>query len=842
MRRHRQGAGLGNRGGKVCRLCSIPKSTLSVRFECPMLAIVLMSALSASQNPVQLSARPSAGGRNDYYIGNRKPLAPAPFRKLPIGAIRPEGWLRKQLELEANGFTGHLEEISGFLNRKDNAWLSPTGDGQHGWEETPYWLKGFGDLGYVLGDKRIIADAKFWIEHMLAGQASDGWFGPRSNLVSNDGKPDMWPNMLLLNVLQSYYEYTGEKRILRAMERYFKWQWAQPENQFYLSYWERQRGGDNLASVYWLYNRTGAPKLLELAQKIHRRTADWVSGVHDWHGVNFAQAFREPAEYGVLSGDAKDYHATEADYWTMRDAYGQVPGGMYGADENARPGFSDPRQATETCAMVEMMNSTEMLLFQSGDPNWAERCEDVTFNSLPASMTPDLRALHYLTAPNMVLADKGSKAPGLQNGGPMLLFNPYDHRCCQHNVSMGWPYFAEHLWAATDDNGLAAVLYAPCTVSATIGDGKRVTIREETHYPFEEQIRFKMTLTGAAKFPFTLRLPSWCDTPALRINGKTQRVTPLTSGSGFYATINREWRDGDMVALTLPMKVRIKRWQANPAVSVERGPLTYSLKIGEQYVRAGGTDSWPAFELHPSTAWNYGLTLGAMHVAQKAWPRDNQPFDVNSAPIEIRTEARRIPEWTLDRFGLCPTLQPSPAKSVQPMETVTLIPMGAARLRISAFPTVSPEGHPWMPPKRVKAKWIASASHLNEGDALDALSDGLNPKNSDDQSIPRFTWWDHKGGTEWVEYDLHKPQTFSFAEVYWFDDTRSGGGCRVPASWRLLYRVGNEWKEIQPSNPYGVSPDRFNVVQFAPVRSSVFRLEAKLQYVFSSGILEWVLR
>src|SRR5205814_521729 len=143
-------------------------------------------------------------------------------------------------------------------------------------------------------------------------------------------------------------------------------------------------------------------------------TAPWASGVPDWHGVNFAQAFREPAEMGLLEPGQGLLDAMERDYQAMRGTYGQVPGGMYGADENARPGYTDPRQATETCAMVEMMLSDEMLLAETGDRKWAERCEDVAFNSLPASMTPDLKALHYLTAPNMPLADRRSKAPGLQ--------------------------------------------------------------------------------------------------------------------------------------------------------------------------------------------------------------------------------------------------------------------------------------------------------------------------------------------------------------------------------------------------------------------------------------------
>jgi len=781
-------------------------------------------------------------GENRYYVGNRAPLAPSAFRKLPIGSIRPDGWVRKQLQLEADGFIGHLTEISGWLNKKNNAWISPTGEGEHGWEEVPYWLKGFGDLGYILNNDRIKKEAKVWIDGVIAGQRADGYFGPRANLLSNDGKPDVWPNMVMLNALQSYYDYSGDKRVLSLMSRYFKWELAQPDESFLLSYWERQRGADNMDSMFWLYNRTGDRSLLDLADKLHRRTRDWVNGIPDYHGVNFAQAFREPATYAKLTRDPSQTAATERDYTSFRAMFGQVPGGMYGADENARRGYKDPRQMAETCAMVEMMLSDESLLTQSGDPVWAERCEDVTFNSLPASMTPDQKALHYLTAPNMPLVDGRSKAPGIQNSGPMLRFDPHDHRCCQHNVSHGWPYYAEHLWLATGRNGLGVALYAPSTVTAKAGNGTPVTIHEETRYPFEETVSFRFETRKPNRFPMTLRLPSWCASPSLTLNGKPLKL----AAKGAYAIVDREWRNGDRLELKLPMHVTYANWKDNEhSVSINRGPLTYSLKIGEKYVRDGGTNKWPAFALLPTTAWNYGLVPNPkVSVVLKPYPKNDQPFTIESSPIELRTQARQIPEWQLDQRGLLEQLQPSPARTSKPIETVSLVPMGAARLRISAFPTVSPSptATKWEAPVVHKAVYAAKSSHTWDGDTTDALSDGVSPRadrTSNDQTIPRFTWWDHKGGTEWVQYDFAKAKTLSHAEVYWFDDSTSGGGCQVPASWRLLAWVDGAWKEVTAQGAYGVERNRFNSIDFESVKTTKLRLETTLQSGFSGGILEW---
>ncbi len=794
----------------------------------------------ATDGSVKTSSRPDQGS-NRFTISNRSPLGANAFSKLRVGSIRPEGWVRKQLELEAEGYTGRLTEISPWLSKQDNAWLSPTGVGKNGWEEVPYWLKGFGDLGYVLGNKRIINEAKVWIEGALKSQRSNGYFGPEANLTANQGKPDIWPNMVMLNALQTYHEYTGDKRVLECMSRYFKWEMTIPDKDFLLSYWEPQRAGDNMQSVFWLYNRTGDRSVLPLAEKLHRCGARWDLGVPDWHGVNMAQGFREPAEYSQLAMSTTLTNATERDYLTMRNMYGQVPGGLYGADENARKGFSDPRQASETCTMVEMMLSDEMLLAITGDPAWAERCEDVAFNSLPASMTPDLKALHYLTSPNMIQIDKGSKSPGLQNSGPMLLFNAYDHRCCQHNASHGWPYYAEHLWYGAANNGLAALLYAPCIVTARVGSGMPVTVTETTNYPFDETVKFAISTKKPNSFPLVLRWPTWCQKPQLVLNGTKIQ---FKGSAGCYITINRTWKNGDQLNLTLPMVAKVHKWEANKgALSVERGPLTYSLKIGEKYVRAGGTDRFPSYEIYPTTPWNYGLSLDhlSFKVVKKSFPKSQQPFTPQTTPITIETKGRLIPQWQEDSLHLVGLLQTMPAKSTEPLKDLELIPMGAARLRISSFPTVlnKSTAHTWVAPRKPKPSLPTTASHVFDGDTVDALSDGLLPTGSTDMSIRRFTWWDHKGTREWVQYNFPKERTLSQSRVYWYDDKATGGECRVPASWTIYYQTSDGWKPVSDQGQFGTEKDKFNSVVFTAVKTKALRIEVQLQPHFSSGILEW---
>ena len=669
-----------------------------------VLVVLLAGAGFCGNTDIRIVEKPGIETKNDFYVGNRSPLLPSPLIKLPVGAIEPKGWVRRQLELQRDGFHGHLTEISQFLKKEGNAWLSPAGEGDHGWEEPPYWLKGFSNCGYILRDQRMIGESKLWIEAALAGQKEDGWFGPdkgRKGAATNlEGREDLWPNMIMLFCLQDYYEFTGDERVIALMTKYMKYLTTVPEDRFLVGYWPKMRGGDLLYSVYWLYNRTGEKPLLELAGKVHRHTAAWQDDVINWHNVNMSQGFGEPATFYMQSYNPAHLQAADRNWTKIREMYGQVPGGMFGGDENCRPGFTGPRQGVETCGMVEMMLSHETLLTISGDPTWADRCEDVAFNSLPAAFTPDLKALHYLTAPNLILCDSQNKSPGVQNKGPMFLFNPHIHRCCQHNAGHGWPYYAEHLWLATPGNGLAAALYAPCEVTAKVGDGATVTIVEQTRYPFDDNIIFTVQTSEPVQFPLYLRIPGWCKTPEVTMNGKMLEMF----GSRAYIEIDRQWTDGDKIELRFPMEIKLRKWVKNQnSVSVDRGPLTYSLKIGEEYVRESGTDQWPAWEIHPTTTWNYGLVLdenepgSSFEMVRKMWPVDDQPFEANAAPIELRAKAKKIPAWQKDHLGLVGNLQPSPARSEEPIETVALVPMGCARLRISAFPTIGngPDAHEW---------------------------------------------------------------------------------------------------------------------------------------------------
>ena len=674
--------------------------------------ICFAGLLAKAQTKAEAVSRPAAATNNSFYLSNRRPLRPLALVPLPVGSVQPQGWVRRYLELQRDGLTGKLGTISAWLDKKGNAWYSGDGQGDHGWEEVPYWLKGYGDLGYILNDPAIIAETKDWLEKVFASQQPDGWFGPRLGADGSrelkGGTPDLWPNMIMLWCMQSYYDYSHDPRVLPFMKRYFQWELTVPENELLKTYWENSRGGDNLYSIYWLYNHTGETWLLGLADRIHRHTADWTQKdkLPNWHNVNIAQCFREPAEYYMQTGDTAMLQATYHDFALIRQLYGQVPGGMFGADENARKGYSDAHQAVETCGMVEQMASDELLTGITGDVSWADNCEDVAFNTYPAAVMPDFKALRYLTAPNMVVSDSSNHAPGIANDGPFLMMNPFSSRCCQHNHSQGWPYYAEHLWMATPDNGVVAVLYAAGSVRARVGAGKggMVVMSERTHYPFDENIGFTVDSVkdGGLVFPLYLRVPGWCTDATVSVNGAD---VPVRAVAGSWVRLERKWKPDDRVNLRLGMMLSTRTWDRNKnSESVNYGPLTFSLKIAESYKEMDGrqaaqgdshwqagadVSAWPSYQIFPASLWNYGLVPGEhFAITRRPWPKDDFPWTPGTAPIVIEAKGKLIPEWMLDKNGLCGVLPQSPVKASGPVEAIELVPMGAARLRISAFPTV----------------------------------------------------------------------------------------------------------------------------------------------------------
>lgn len=641
------------------------------------------------------------------YQGSRAPLRSNPYSELSLGAIKPQGWLKEMLIRQKNGATGQLDALYPLVMGQRNGWLG--GDGDQ-WERGPYWIDGLLPLAYILDDKELIAKTKPWIEWAIASQQPDGYFGPSKDYgqepgVQRDNSRDWWPKMVMLKILKQYYSATGDQRVIALMTNYFKYQLkelpAKPLDHW--TFWARYRGGDNLMVVYWLYNITGDKFLLDLGNLIHTQTFDYTQAFLNTdllstqgriHCVNLAQGIKAPLIYFQHHPDQKYLDATKKGFADIRK-YNGMAHGLYGGDEALHGNV--PTQGSELCSAVEMMFSLESILEITGEVGYADMLEKVAFNVLPTQISDDFMTRQYFQQANQVMTTRHQRNFDVNHGGTDLcsgLLTGYP--CCTSNMHQGWPKFVQNLWYATADKGIAALTYAASEATVKLPSGINVAVKEETSYPFEETIKFTLNPSAKSVFPFHLRIPEWCRKASIKINGKLW----LESDGNQVVKLVRDWEKGDVVELTLPMYIYKNTWVEN-SMSVERGPLTYALKIGES-AKSVKNEKDPIdygsvyTELRPTTPWNYGLILtpdnklNDQYKFEAVKPVTNFPWNPESAPLQIKTKARRIPSWGLynEMAGPIPYSMTYQLETEDKEEDIILIPYGCTNLRISQFPVV----------------------------------------------------------------------------------------------------------------------------------------------------------
>ena len=648
------------------------------------------------------------------YISNRAPLLESRYMELPLGAIKPEGWLKLQMLSQVTGLTGHLDEVYPNVVGARNAWLGGDGDA---WERGPYWIDGLLPLAYILDDNDLKAKAQVWVEAILCSQKEDGYFGPDTDRdpepgLQRNNSHDWWPKMVALKILKQYYMATRDSRVIPFLDRYFRYQ-LKMLPQYHLdnwTFWGAQRGGDNLEVVLWLYNLTGEKYLLELGELIHNQSTRWSEYFLDGeilrtpntlHCVNLGQGFKEPVIYYQQKKDPMLLEAMRRGEKVIHDYLG-LPTGLWAGDELIN--YADPSRGSELCTAVEMMFSLEEMLRITGDPHWADYLERVAYNALPAQVTDDFTARQYFQQVNQIECTRNTmrnfSTPHDDTDQVFGILNGYP--CCTCNMHQGWPKFTQNLWYATDDGGLAALVFAPSNVEAVVADGVKVNVKEETFYPFDEEVRLTVSFPDrkvkGAFFPVKFRIPSWCSEPVVKVNGSP---VDLTMAAGEIVSLRRNWTKGDVVTIELPMKVSCGEWYDRAAV-IERGPLVYALKMQENWTRKEFKPEervrygeW-YYEVTSPSKWNYCLSRrdvsagdpdGVFKVERTGADRNLYPWNVANAPLVIRCKAREMLDWTAYRgsAGQIPYFTQQ-GSNLGGEETVELIPYGCTTLRIAEFP------------------------------------------------------------------------------------------------------------------------------------------------------------
>ena len=531
-------------------------------------AVLASVAVIGTAAPQRARAPGAARPPAPRSVPNRAPLAPGAFTLLPLGSIRPEGWLRRQLQIQAAGLTGHLDEFWPDVG-STSGWLGGNGES---WERGPYYLDGLLPLAYLLEDQALIAKANRYVDWTLTHQAANGWIGPASNT-------DWWPNMVMLKVLTQFEEATGDPRVVPALTKYFMYH-LQEAVRRPLHQWAVYRWADELLSVLWLYNRTADPRLLALARTLHNQGTDWgrhfshfefrtKTSTRDLalepgdkefsdramrvHGVNTAMGLKAPVVWSLVSRDEADRDEV-VQALDVLDRYHGQPNGMFSADEHYAG--RDPSEGTELCAVVETMFSLEQVVAVRGGVALADRLEQVAYNALPATLSPDMWAHQYDQQANQVLCSLRPRR-WVSNGPESNLFGlEPNFGCCTANMHQGWPKLVASLWMASPDAGLAAVVYAPSQVRARVGRGISVTLEEKTDYPFREDVELTVRPDVVVKFPLHLRIPTWAEGATVRVNGA--EVPGVIAGD--FLRLERTWRPGDRVQLHLPMTTTARTW------------------------------------------------------------------------------------------------------------------------------------------------------------------------------------------------------------------------------------------------------------------------------------------
>jgi hypothetical protein len=646
------------------------------------------------------SAAAARAGNANYY-SNQGALVADAFAALPLSAVRASGWLENQLLLQKNGLSGHMHLFNEY-NAATSRWLrAPTGEA---WERGPYYMRGLVALAFTLDDATLKAEAQQWIEAILGSQRADGAFGPT-------GLGDWWPNMPVLMALRDYYGYTEhigapDARVLPFMEAYFRYQ-LENLPRYRLSNWADARGGDNIDSVFWLYNRlydAADPEdtewLLRLGELLISQTNNWAdiynTSTARYHVVNTSQGLKTPAVYYQYNGDAAWRNAAANGIFHWGIDHGRIDG-LPNADEGARDNRAT--RGSETCGVVENLLSMEITERILGDAWIGDYIERMAYNALPATTTPDGTGHVYFIQQNQVLATLGNHEFDNDHGDSAAFGAPDGYDCCFSNYHMGWAKFVQSMWMATYNGGLAVTAYGPNRVTAKVADGKTARFSQETDYPFKDAV--KLTYGGdEAAFELKLRIPAWAAGPVVTVNGAVCEGVV----SGEYYTVDRVWTYGDVVNLVFPGEIKASTWYNN-SVGIEKGALIYGLKIDEEWRRLDGTEGndlreikvphkedYPTREVYAASRWNYGLVIdydnpAAGIAVEEAAQIPLQPFSAETPPVTLRATGQIIPEWTLNGnlTGPQPFITPHDETMTEPVE---LIPYGSGRLRIAQFPRI----------------------------------------------------------------------------------------------------------------------------------------------------------
>ena len=591
--------------------------------------------------------------------------------------IKPSGWIKDQLVIQANGLSGNLDKV--WRDVRDSAWIG--GDAE-GWERVPYWLDGFIPLAYLLQNEDMIARAKKYIDAIIAYQKPDGWICPCPD--ERRPKYDTWAVLLLTKVLTVYYECSRDERIPDVLYRALKNYYTLLKNgDIRLFDWGKYRWYEGFIAIEFLYNRFNEDWIKELASILRSQGMDyhtveelWKRPLNIWrfdtHIVNLVMMLKyEAVSCDLLGEEYKD----DAEYlYSLLYKYNGMPAGMFTGDE-VLSGLS-AIQGAELCSVVELMYSFEHLFAYTGDKKWAERLEMLAFNALPATLSDDMWSHQYDQMTNQIACMRFK-------GKPIFRTNYFDSHlfglepnfgCCTANFNQGWPKLTLSAFMQGGNKIINAVPI-PSTLNA---DG--ISISLATDYPFENSFKYKVKTEK--DFVFEIRIPSFARD--ITVNGKKHE----------NCDICLDFTAGDEREITVSYKT-LPCFEARPyGLNVAKcGSLLFALPIEYEknmleYERDGVERKYPYcdYEYIPKSDWNYGFAGKTLVIERKQ--TDSTPFSSDNPPIVLKAQVAKIDWGYEDGYDTVCAKIPESVKAISPVTEIELYPYGCAKLRRTELPFV----------------------------------------------------------------------------------------------------------------------------------------------------------
>jgi DUF1680 family protein len=534
------------------------------------------------------------------------------------------------------------------------------------------------------------------------------------------------------------------------------------------------------------------------------------------HAVRAAYMYTGMADVAALTGDTSYIHAID-DIWTdvvNHKLYLTGGIGAMGAGEAFGNAYVLPNMSAyaETCASIANVYWNSRMFLLHGDASYIDVMERVLYNGLLSGISQDGTHFFY---PNP-LASMGQHQRSAWFGCA----------CCISNVTRFMPSVPGYIYAQDKDN-LYVNLFMSNNAEVALSSGK-VKISQQTEYPWKGNISLQIDPAKTMAFNLRVRIPGWARNEpvpgnlyrfvdnstvpvAIKLNGKEINYT-MEKG---YAVLNRKWQKGDKVEMVLPMDM--EKIVANENVkddkgrfALQRGPLVYCLE-GPDQKDSTVHNLVVKKEADVNGRFDAQLLGGVytMHTAALSLQKQ-----LNSdALLTTAVEAKAIPYYTWNNRGSS--------------EMAVWIPYEASAARPKGTATIAS-----------KSKATASIANAR---MLKALNDQFDPTSSDDKSAVYLHWWPKKNTKEWIQYDFEKEERISSSNVYWYDDGPYGG-CRIPASWELQYKKGNEWIPVKTIQAYEIAKDKYNTVTFEPVTTTAIRMVIRLPENHATGVHEWSVR